>query len=157
MRDVVRAAYREFAGALEPRHRTTLHANLDALVATVDVGSLVVAEAAGAVVGCGIYLAPRHPQYLHVPQDWAVLRGLAVLPGMRRRGVARALTTACLDRATEDGAPHVGLHTAEAMLPARALYASLGFVEHGEFPHLGVRFLVYRLDRVPEAPISPAG
>ncbi|MGD9528399.1 MAG: GNAT family N-acetyltransferase [Pseudonocardia sp.] len=154
--DVVRAAYEEFAATLQPRHRATLWANLDALVATADVGSLIVAQEAGAVVGCGIYLAPHHPGYTHVPQEWAVLRGLAVLPGMRGRGVARALTTACLDRAAADGARHVGLHTAETMGPARALYASLGFVEHGEFAHLGVRFLVYRLDG-PLDTVSPAG
>lgn len=151
---VVRAAYEQFAGSLESHHRSTLWTNLDGLVATADVGSVIVAESERAVVGCGIYLAPRHPAYTHVPQEWAVLRGLAVLPGLRRQGVARALTTACLDRAAADGAPHVGLHTAEAMGPARALYVSLGFVEEGEFAHLGVRFLVYRLDR---RSLSPAG
>lgn len=145
--DLVRASYREFADVLAPEHYATLRTNLDRLVATVDERALIVAEAGRRVVGSVAYLAPGHPDYTHVPQDWAVIRCLAVTPRLRGRGVAAALTAQCLERAAADRAPHVGLHTAELMAAARGLYTGLGFVVHEEFPHLGVRFLVYRLDR----------
>lgn len=74
-----------------------------------------------------------------------MIRVLAIAPAARGHGIARALTDECLRRARSDGAPAVGLRTAEAMTAARALYESVGFTVQREFPHLGTRFLDYRL------------
>jgi len=42
----------------------------------------------------------------------------------------------------------VGLHTAEMMVAARALYEGAGFVRHQEFTHLDLRFCIY-MQQVP--------
>jgi ribosomal protein S18 acetylase RimI-like enzyme len=142
---LVRDAYREFEPFLAPAHWQRMSANLAAVVDTAGAGRLLVAELAGRPAGTVTYLAPDHPDYDHVPQDWAVIRALAVAPQARGRGVGRALTAECLRRARADAAPAVGLHTAEMMTAARTLYEGAGFAVQREFPHLGVRFLVYRL------------
>ena len=59
--------------------------------------------------------------------DGAGIRMLAVLPSARGRGIARALTEACIARARMAGRHIVVLHTSTAMLGAQRLYASMGF------------------------------
>lgn len=145
VQDLVRKSYREFAPLLAPEHYRRMSSNLARLVDTVTDAQLTVAELAGRMVGTVTYLAPDHPGYDHVPQDWAVIRALAVAPDVRGCGIGRALSDDCLRRARADGARTVGLHTAEMMTVARALYEGLGFVRERDFPHLGVRFIVYRL------------
>jgi ribosomal protein S18 acetylase RimI-like enzyme len=63
----------------------------------------------------------------HQRPDEASIRMLAVAPRFRRRGIARALTEACIARAQADGKRRVSLHADEAMQPARRLYQQLGF------------------------------
>lgn len=154
VRALVRDAYQEFEPRIAPAHWRRMSTNLAAVVDAATPARLLVAEVAGRPAGTVTYLAPDHPAYTHVPQEWAVIRALAVAPAARGRGIARALTAECLRRARDDAAPAVGLHTAEMMTAARALYEGVGFAVHGEFPHLGVRFLVYRLPLgpVPAAP-----
>lgn len=148
VRALVRAGYAEFRAAVGPVHHATMATNLDRVVLTASPHRLLVAGLGptGPVAGTVTYLAPDHPDYDHVAQDWAVIRALAVHPGARGRGLARALTDTCLARARADGAATVGLHTAELMTAARTLYEGLGFTVARSFGHLGVRFLVYRLD-----------
>lgn len=146
VRALIRAGYAEFAGAVGPVHHATMATNLDRVVRSAGPERLMVAERDDEIVGTVTYLAPGHPDYDHVPQTWAVIRALAVHPDRRGRGVARALTDACLERAMVDRAVAVGLHTAELMTAARTLYEGLGFVRDRTFGHLGVTFLVYRLD-----------
>ncbi len=59
---------------------------------------------------------------------------LAVRPGRRRRGFARALVEASLDQAVSAGARFVYLEVRPGNLAARALYGSLGFVQTGVRP-----------------------
>lgn len=146
VRALVRAGYAEFAPAVGPVHHATMATNLDRVVRTAGPDRLIVAERDGQVVGTVTYLAPGHPDYDHVPADWAVIRALAVHPPARGHGVARALTDECLRRARAHDARTIGLHTAELMTAARTLYEGLGFVRDRSFPHLGVTFLVYRLE-----------
>lgn len=59
--------------------------------------------------------------------DAAGIRALGVDPRYQARGVGRALTQACLDRAAEAGKTKVVLHTTDTMAAAQRLYRSLGF------------------------------
>ncbi len=59
---------------------------------------------------------------------------LAVHPERRRRGFARVLIRAALNRAVSDGARCAYLEVRPNNLAARALYRSLGFVETGVRP-----------------------
>ncbi len=148
---VVEASYAEFEPYLEPENWSTMSKNLAGIVAPNAPGRLLAAELDGTLVGTATYLPPGPREYSRVPQNWAVIRGVGVDPAWRGRGVARRLSVRCLEMARADGAPTVGLHTAEMFHPARRLYESLGFTRQHDFSHLGVRFWIYAL------PLDDAG
>lgn len=80
--------------------------------------------------------------------DQGEFRMLAVSPAAPRRGVARALVTACLARARSDGAREVVLSSLPQMTAAHALYRDLGFVrapEHDHSPTPIVHLWAFRL------------
>lgn len=61
--------------------------------------------------------------------DVADLTRIAVMPSLRRGGVARALLRELLDRSAGRGAERMMLEVAEANAAAIGLYAASGFVE----------------------------
>lgn len=79
--------------------------------------------------------------------DEAHIRMVGVLPEMRRRGIARALMDACIERAREHGKRFITLHTTPRMRSAQLMYESLGFERGADrtFPD-GFVLLSYRLD-----------
>jgi len=60
------------------------------------------------------------------------IRLLGVAPAARGRGVGRALTAACIERARERGHARVVLHTTAAMQVAWGMYERLGFARAPE-------------------------
>lgn len=88
-------------------------------------------ELSVADVGYGIsgavLLRFGHNGDLPWPPELASIHLLSVLPGYRARGIGRALTVSCIERARRDGYPAVALQTAELMHAARRLYEHLGF------------------------------
>jgi ribosomal protein S18 acetylase RimI-like enzyme len=81
------------------------------------------AELGGVVVG--------HFQLRRLPPGSARLARVIVDPKRRGEGLGRALVAAALDEARRRGFVHVDLHVYNANAAARALYASLGFDDHG--------------------------
>lgn len=78
----------------------------------------------GTVTWCPIGSALRE---LATNDDQGEFRMLSVSPSARRRGVARALVQACLDRARDQQLGEVLISSLPEMTKAHALYASLGF------------------------------
>lgn len=144
---VIRSAYAEFEPSVTAPEWARMSGNLAGIVAPGAPGVLIAAFAdAGQIpVGTATYLAPGPREYNRVPPHWAVVRGMAVVPAWRGRGIARGLLMDCLERARSDSAPSVGLHTAAIFHAARSLYEDVGFVRQGEFEHLGLRFCIYAL------------
>ena len=71
---------------------------------------------------------------------------LVVEPKARGRGVGRALTEECIERALQDGAQLISLHTSPAMETARAMYQRMGFSLAKALPdRFGVPYAVYTL------------
>ena len=66
-------------------------------------------------------------------RDTAHVAQIAIDPAYRRRGLARALMQAALQRAAAAGYWRMTLLVAEDNAAARELYASLGFEPHGHF------------------------
>jgi [ribosomal protein S18]-alanine N-acetyltransferase len=71
---------------------------------------------------------------------WVILDELhvntiAVDPGHRRAGLARALMQGVMQEAVRDGCNKATLEVRESNLPARRLYATLGFAETGVRRH----------------------
>ncbi len=143
VRRIVSTAYAEFEPWLTPANWARLIANIAKVIEPGAPGLLRVARLGDQLAGTVTYLPPGPKDYQRVPPEWAVIRVLGVDPALRGRGVARALTEDCLALARTDHAPVVGLHTAEMMVAARALYEGAGFVHHREFTHLDLRFCIY--------------
>jgi ribosomal protein S18 acetylase RimI-like enzyme len=90
------------------------------VLTTGEIGYGVAEITAGAVRGAVV------GDVLHVSR-------LAVRPGRRRRGLARALMAACGPWAAERGAVTCVLQVAVDNAPALALYKALGFREHHRY------------------------
>jgi ribosomal protein S18 acetylase RimI-like enzyme len=95
-----------------------------------DHGELLVAadKATGRPVGSVLFVLPGG-RYAEIARDGeAEFRMLAVDPAAQRRGVARALVEACVERATANGCTAVVISVRDFAEPAQRLYDSLGFV-----------------------------
>jgi ribosomal protein S18 acetylase RimI-like enzyme len=75
----------------------------------------------------------------------AHLQELYVVPGLRGRGIGRALLEATMAAAREAGASGIDLNTGETDTAARALYSSAGFTNREGGPD-GPSMLFYERD-----------
>ncbi len=87
-----------------------------------------VADVAGRLLGSVTYLPDAADDGHPWPPGGAVLRLLAVDPEARGQRLGERLTVLCIDRARDERARFLGLHTAPMMAAARRLYERLGFV-----------------------------
>ena len=102
-------------------------------------------EADHASVGCLLLEAYADYAERIFPREWASLRLLGVARSARGRGLSRRLTDWCIERACQQGATAIGLHTSEAMTTARGLYEHMGFVVDGDLPmNFGLRYWRFR-------------
>ncbi len=90
----------------------------EAFEAELGRGSLWVAEAEGRLAG---YVAFWDFGL------WLYIANVAVHPGMRRRGIGRALVKFVMEEAVKKGRRGVSLDVRISNAPARRLYESLGF------------------------------
>jgi ribosomal protein S18 acetylase RimI-like enzyme len=102
------------------------------------------------VLGGATYVpGPDNPMCEHRVEDAASIRMMAVRPEARGRGVASALTRACLDRARSEGRRWLVLHSSAPMADAQRLYLALGFERDPEIdwrPSPNVDLRAYRYD-----------
>ena len=114
------ALYGEGLGSYEERLRD--------VAARASGAAVLVAVDAGEIVGTVTYVGDASSPFAsHQREDEASIRMLAVKPSHARRGVGRALSVACIERARADGKRAVSLHADEVMDVSRRLYESLGF------------------------------
>jgi ribosomal protein S18 acetylase RimI-like enzyme len=146
--EVTAAAYREFARGEDWNHYLDMIADVSG---RADRTTILVAVDGGRIVGSAtLELSgrtedddpPLEPNESHI-------RMLGVAPDARRRGVARALMLACIDRARAAGKTFMTLHTTPMMGAAQRMYESLGFVrgEDRVFPD-GFVLLSYRKEPI---------
>ncbi len=111
---------------------------------------LVATTPAGDLLGGVTYVSgPQDPYSEQLDEGEAGIRMLAVAPEAQGRGVGRALTVDCLERARAAGRRRMVLHTGRWMPAAVRLYESLGFVPATEIdfsPAPGIDLLGYVLD-----------
>jgi ribosomal protein S18 acetylase RimI-like enzyme len=140
---LLNAAYIDYAA---PMHLTA--ETMQGLVRfyDVDLAASVVALAGSEPVGMAL-LSCRGER------GW--ISGVGVLPAWRRQGIARRMMEAVLARPGEGCIREIALEVITQNLPARALYASLGFAE-------GRELLAWRFPAdadplpIPEEQLSPA-
>ncbi|HKV99882.1 MAG TPA: GNAT family N-acetyltransferase [Vicinamibacterales bacterium] len=140
------AAYAEFVSGIEPGSWDTMQKNLRNIAERARASEFLVYRAGGEIVGSVAYCpAGRGDPAMFAPQMAAILL-LAVHPAHRGRGIARALTRACIDRARRDRAQAIALFTSDMMQSAQHLYRTLGFREEFELPpRYGVRYVRFVL------------
>ena len=93
-----------------------------------DPADVLVADAGGALAGY-VHVGPPTPvaSNAHV----LMIRGLAVDPARRGRGIGRRLVDAAVESAARRGAHRLTLRVLGPNAPARALYEAAGFVVEG--------------------------
>ena len=133
MREVVTAAYRQYADLIARDVFSPYLADLLDLDTHARHGHLIVVEADGRIRGFGAFYPDASAQGLGWPPGWASGRALAVHPDARGHGVARAMLATCERLALAAGAPVFAFHTASFMTGAIALYEALGYRRVPEF------------------------
>jgi ribosomal protein S18 acetylase RimI-like enzyme len=110
---------------------------------------LLVAVEDDRLLGTVTWCPPGSPwRDIAIRADQGEFRMLSVATAGRRRGVARALVLACLDRARSAAMTEVRLSSLPAMTNAHALYRQLGFERAPELDHTpepGVFLWAFRL------------
>lgn len=154
-RAVLESAYAQYEASFPPANWSRYLADILDLEGRSTESELIVAKSGGRIVGCVSYFPPgakaSYPSDSfseHWPPDWSAIRLLAVDPSARRGGVGRRLTEECIERAREQGAPVMGLHTTAPMGVARAMYERMGFERAPQYdfrPGPSVLVEAYRL------------
>jgi GNAT superfamily N-acetyltransferase len=98
---------------------------------TIDKSASVIARVYGHPCGCVIVLSSEDRQT-------GLIGVVGVSPGMRRRGIGRAMLLSVLRRLQEHGATRVALAVTMENYPAYSLYSSLGFMEVGPPANISV-------------------
>jgi GNAT superfamily N-acetyltransferase len=111
---------------------------------------VLVAVDDGRLVGCVTYVPGLDsPLAEDLRPGEAGVRMLAVDPAWQRRGVGRALVTACIERARAEGRHTLFLHSGTWMAVAHRLYESMGFArlpERDWVPVPGIPLFAFALD-----------
>lgn len=112
--------YKERLGTYAERLRDIAARARDAVV--------LVAVEDGAVLGTVTYVSDQRSPYAQGMRDGdAGIRMLSVSPSHMGRGVGRALSQRCIERARWEGKHRIVLHADEDMKISQRLYETLGF------------------------------
>ena len=128
IREVVVAAYRQYADLLERDVFSPYLADVLDLDTHARLGRLFVVEVGERVCAfAAFYPDPSAPGGFPWPPGWASGRALAVHPDARGNGAARALLATGEYLALQVGAPVLAFHTHSYMTGAIALYERAGY------------------------------
>ena len=131
IREVVIAAYRQYADLIPPDIFSSYLADVLDLDTHARHGRLIVIEADERVCAFGAFYPDGSTQGF--PPEWASGRALAVQPDARGNGAAHALLAAGEHLALQAGAPVLAFHTHSYMTGAIALYERMGYRRAPEF------------------------
>ncbi|MEE9337842.1 MAG: GNAT family N-acetyltransferase [Methylococcaceae bacterium] len=105
---------------------------------------LIVAEMGSQIIGAVVYIEPHKTKSEFFNPEWTAMRMLVVFPEFRGRGVGRALTQTCIERASRDKSKILALHTSKIMEVALAMYLKMGFIFHSKAANIcGVEYNIY--------------
>jgi GNAT superfamily N-acetyltransferase len=105
-------------------------ANVGKLAGHPGVEILVAVDASNNLLGGVVWFGDMkfyHAGISETEKDTGGFRLLAVGDAARGRGIGKALTLACIDKARKLGLKQVIIHTTKAMLPAWRMYERMGF------------------------------
>lgn len=146
------SAYREYAQFLSEDNWQIMSTNLSNIAEIAKAGQLIVAKRnnldnnsqRSELIGAVIYCPPGHSDPGIFQSEWASIKMLSVASQYRGQGIGAQLCWECIDRARQDNAEIIALHTIELMVAARGMYGKLGFELDIELPQrLGLRYWRY--------------
>jgi ribosomal protein S18 acetylase RimI-like enzyme len=140
------AAYSEFASRLPAGSWEVMQKNLRNIAERAEAAEFIVHRSSNDIIGSVAYCPSGKGDPTIFRPDMASLLLLAVHPEHRGKGIAKALTVACISKAINDRASSIGLFTSELMQPAQHIYRDLGFQQESELPRrYGVRYFRFVL------------
>lgn len=116
------------------------------VAARAKIGSVLVAETEGQIVGCVTFSVGQTALSEVDDREAATIRMLGVSTHARGRGIGEALVCHCIEEARRQRCPRVRLNTRTSMTSAQRLYERLGFhrdPEHDWSPASGISLLAY--------------
>jgi ribosomal protein S18 acetylase RimI-like enzyme len=141
-------SYGQYVPLLTPDNREKLYSFLYDDKGWQDLISLAVSFVCvdeDTIVGMAYLIPQGHPTDIY-PADWCYIRMVGVHPHYKGKGIARKLTSMCIQKARELNEKIIGLHTSEFMDAARHIYESLGFTIVKEIPpRYGKKYWLYKL------------
>jgi ribosomal protein S18 acetylase RimI-like enzyme len=139
-------AYAEFASRLQSDSWEVMQKNLRNIGERAEAAEFMICRSGKDIIGSIAYCPAGKGKPEIFKPDMASILLLAVHPQHRGKGIAKALTVACISRARIDKASSIGLFTSELMQSAQHIYRSLGFQEESELPKRhGVRYFRFVL------------
>lgn len=144
------AAYAEFSLSLQSGSWEVMQKNLRNISERAEMAEFIVYRSSNDIIGSVAYCPSGKGDPTIFRSDMASLLLLAVHPEHRGKGIAKALTVACISKAINDKASAIGLFTSELMQSAQHIYRDLGFQQELELPkRYGVRYFRFVLPLAP--------
>ena len=127
VRALIQGAFAYMDGRIDPPSSARLLSR-ESMAADAAAGALLLAKAAGELVGC-LFLRPM--------DDALYLGKLAVRPGLNGSGIGRALVDAARDEAVKRSLGTLELSVRIELTENHAAFARMGFVKTAETAHPG--------------------
>ncbi|AZB44974.1 GNAT family N-acetyltransferase [Bacillus sp. FJAT-42376] len=127
--------YSEYRNLVSESHWNALEGTLSSNKDVSSNAEIFVAEIEGRVAGSIVLFPGKSDAYewtVNSP-DYPEIRMLAVHREYRGKKIGQALVQHCIETAEKQGYAYVGLHTADFMKSAMALYTKMGFERVPEF------------------------
>lgn len=140
-------AYSQFKTSLTPDNWTVFKGNLEDKQKFIDVlktAKCFVCLDGEKIIGAAYIIPSGNPTDIF-KAEWCYIRMVGVDPNYRGLGIAKTLTTMCIDFAKQNHEKTIALHTSEFMDAARHIYESMGFKAQKEFSLFGKRYWLYTL------------
>lgn len=139
-------AYSQFQNDLTTENWNTFNSNLQdkqKFIDIIKIAKCFVCVLNNEIIGVAYIIPSGNPTNLF-QSDWSYIRMVAVNPKYQGNGIAKNLTSMCIDFAKRNGEKIIALHTSEFMNAARHIYESLGFRKLKEIPPLfGKKYWLY--------------
>ena len=142
-------SYGQFSNVLEPQHFNTLNTFLhdeDKLTQLISKSTGFAYLHNNQIIGMAFIIASGNPWEIF-KADWSYIRMVGVNPAYQGQGIAKTLTSMCINHAIKTNEKIIALHTSEFMNAARHIYESLGFKILQEIePRFGKKYWLYTLN-----------
>ena len=142
-------SYGQFVNILEPQHFDILNGFLhddDKLTQLINNSTGFACLHNNQIIGMA-YIIPSGNPWDIFKAEWSYIRMVGVNPAYGGQGIAKALTSMCINHAVKTNEKIIALHTSEFMNAARHIYESLGFkILQPIEPRFGKKYWLYTLN-----------